>query len=375
MTCFPLLLLSLSALFHHGTSFLAPKPPVPSTRLSERLDKGFNLLEMASAVVPQGALVGAAKETWRFAWTRMMAELAPQDRTGAYQRPSYGFQGRIGDPVFPDEAGRYQLYVGNPCPWCHRCVLVVRLLGLTSAQMGVTRLVDDPVKASRGGWIFSAHDPDPYRQCRDLRELYDRLQPGYRGRCTAPLLIDKRAGKIVSNESSDIVRMLAKCKLGGNGSSIDFYPDNLANEIDQTNDWVYRLLNNGVYRCGFSTTQAAYDMAAGDVREGLKRCQAILSTRPFLCGDRFTEADLRLLPTILRFDGAYAPLFKAGGAHLRIRNYPALQAWLMRCWQMPGVRESIDLGDACASYYRQLFPLNAGGIVPTLVTAEDLGLE
>jgi glutathionyl-hydroquinone reductase len=153
------------------------------------------------------------------------------------------------------------------------------------------------------------------------------------------------------------------------------YPEDLAAKIEEVNDWVYQLLNNGVYRCGFSTTQTAYNGAAADVREGLQRCEFILERHQYLCGDQFTEADLRLLPTILRFDGAYAPLFKAGGVHLRIRDYPGIQAWLLRCWSMPQVRTSIDLPDACASYYRQLFPLNPGGIVPSPVTPAALGLD
>ena len=269
------------------------------------------------------------------------------------------------------------------CPWCHRVVLARNLLGFSDPQLGWTVLEDNPRKASRGGWIFSAAQPDVDFRCRDLRELYETLSPGYRGRCTAPLLVDKKSRTIVSNESSDIVRILNQVALGGDNDSttrINLVPEELRREIDETNEWVYRLLNNGVYRCGFSTTQAAYDAAARDVRDGLEKCQERLTAHPFLCGAQFTEADLRLLPTILRFDGVYAPLFKAGGAHLRCcgggdGTYSAIFAWLQRCWDMPAVRESIDLPDACASYYRQLFPLNPGGIVPAPVTARELGLE
>jgi putative glutathione S-transferase len=132
-----------------------------------------------------------------------------------------------------------------------------------------------------------------------------------------------------------------------------------------------------VYRCGFSTSQDAYDRAAQNVREGLRRCEERLGKSRFLCGDDgITDADLRLLPTILRFDGVYAPLFKAGGTHIKIRaDYPNIFRWLRMCWEMPQVRNSIDLADACSSYYRQLFPLNPGGIIPLVVTARDLGLE
>ena len=256
------------------------------------------------------------------------------------------------------------------------------MLGLTSQEIGVTQLVDDPIKASRGGWIFSSQQPDPLYGCRDLRELYDKLSPtgSYKGRCTAPLLVDKKTKRAVSNESSDIVRMLNAATFQRdtttNGKNLNLVPPELAAEIETTNEWVYRLLNNGCYRCGFSTTQGAYDEASRDVREGLSRCDTVLATQDYLCGSHFTEADLRLLPTMLRFDAAYAPLFKAGGTHLRIRSdYPHLHAWLKRCWAMPGVKESIDLADATGSYYKQLFPLNPGGILPTPPTAQDLGLE
>jgi putative glutathione S-transferase len=202
--------------------------------------------------------------------------------------------------------------------------------------------------------------------------------------------VDLKTLSIVSNESSDIVRMLNTCTLGGqptkasddNDSDVsdvsdrlDLYPKSLRQEIDKTNDWVYPLLNNGCYRCGFSTSQAAYDQASKDVRQGLERCNDILSRQPFLCGQVFTEADLRLLPTALRFDGAYAPLFRAAGGVVRIRDYPYVFQWLERCWEMEGVPPSIDLADACSSYYKQLFPLNPGGILPTPVTAADLGLK
>jgi putative glutathione S-transferase len=259
--------------------------------------------------------------------------------------------------------------------------LVVNVLGLQDT-VGVTILQDDPIKASRGGWIFT-NKADSKFNVGDLRELYEELSPNHQGRCTAPLLVDLKAKQIVSNESSDIVRMLplllsqTSNKEAEAASSIDLCSPHLTTQIDTCNEWIYQLLNNGVYRCGFSTTQLAYDRASADVRKGLAKCQSILEQQPYINGDTFTESDIFLLPTMLRFDGVYAPLFKAGGSHLRLQcDYPAVHAWMKRCWnEVDGVKGSIDLADASSSYYKQLFPLNPGGIIPSTVTARGLGLE
>ena len=375
------------------------------TDSNNNIDKGFNLLEVASKVVPQGNIVKVAKFGWKFIWLRFMTELAPRDKTtGDYKRPTYGFDQAIRDEEtaeYPVESGRYHLYVGNPCPWCHRVRLVVNLLGLQPVLDGVTILIDNPEKASRGGWIFgddnnhkttsSSMQPQEFK---DLRELYDYLSPGYTGRCTAPLLVDWKTQTIVSNESKDIVRMLpllarAKGEMAtpvgaSDASSVvtldsDGISADLQTTIDEQNEWIYELVNNGVYRCGFATTQGAYETASGDVLEGLARLEDILSEQDFVSHpDQFTESDLMLLPTMLRYDGVYAPLFRAGGTHLRLEcDYPSIFRWLKRCWnEVPGVKESIDITDACESYYRQLFPLNPGGMVPTpAITSKLLNLD
>eukprot|EP00536_Pseudo-nitzschia_multiseries_P005307 jgi/Psemu1/318618/estExt_fgenesh1_pm.C_990001 len=359
-------------------------------------------LIVASKVVPQGNIVKTAKFFWKFIWLRFMTELAPQDKTtGDYKRPTYGFDKAISaseNAEFPVEAGRYHLYVGNPCPWCHRVRLVVNLLGLESVLSGVTVLIDNPEKASRGGWIFDDRDDGKSqlsssmqpKQFQDLRELYDYLSPGYTGRCTAPLLVDWKSQRIVSNESKDIVRMLPLLlRANQEGSSVETnsmvaldpttIPPGMQATVDERNEWIYKLVNNGVYRCGFATTQGAYDTASRDVRKGMAMLEDILSEQSFVADDKcFTESDLMLLPTMLRYDGVYGPLFNAGGAHLRLQcDYPSIFGWMKRCWnEIPGVRESIDITDACESYYRQLFPLNPGGIVPSpAITSKSLNLD
>ena len=165
----------LSSILATGTYFqclqyptYALLPPIPSS--SKNLDKGFNLLESASKILPQGQLVKGAKESWKFLWNRFMTELAPQDQKGQYTRPTYSFQGVLGSKEFPDESGRYHLYTGNPCPWCHRVRLAAQLRKVTREEMGQTLLVDDPIKASRGGWVFGPKEKDPLG-CYDLVSL------------------------------------------------------------------------------------------------------------------------------------------------------------------------------------------------------------
>lgn len=362
--------LSILLIFSSNATCFTPQQTKQSKRVSSQLsvDKGFNLLELSNKVIPQGIVVSSAKESLKFVWKRMMAELAPQDETGSYQRPSYSFI-TANQKSLPDESNRYHVYVGNPCPWCHRVVMTLQLRGLNEG-IGITKLVDDPIRASRGGWVIDTRDP---LQCRDLREVYDTLSPGFQGRCTAPLLVDAKERRIISNESSDICRWLNTVTLGTDVSNrINLVPPELQTTIDSTNEWVYRLLNNGCYQCGFSTTQTGYDKAAANVAEGLRRVESILSRQDFLCGSTLSESDVFLLPTALRFD-TYGSLFRA--SRLRIRDLPHTQAWLRRCWAMPGVPRTIDLPDAHASYYKQLFPLNPGGIIPTAVTASTLGLD
>jgi putative glutathione S-transferase len=160
---------------------------------------------------------------------------------------------------------------------------------------------------------------------------------------------------------------------------IELVPAQLQEEVDKTNDWIYTQINNGAYQCGFATSQQAYDRASVQVLQGLNRAETIFSQHSYLCGEIFTESDIFLLPTMLRFDSVYAPLFGAGGSrHWRLASdFPHIHRWMKQCWnEIPGVADSIDLDDATKSYYKQLFPLNPGGIVPSVeITPKRLGLE
>jgi len=241
-----------------------------------------------------------------------MTELAPQSKDGSYVRPSYTFNGQLGSPPFPLEEGRYHVYVGNACPWCHRLTLAHTIRALNQKQISYSYAIDDPEKASRGGWAFEREGGreagreggreggqvqehvDRVFGCNDLREVYDLCAPGYTGRCTAPVLIDKRTKRIVNNESSDILRALNLFPPPPPLThDIDLYPPSLRATIDAINAWVQPSINNGVYRCGFATTQGGYEDGVEDVFEGLERVEQILRKQRFLAGSVLTEADVR----------------------------------------------------------------------------------
>jgi len=322
--------------------------------------------------------VTTAKFTWTTLWRTMISELAPQSADGAYVRPApQTGTGARWPRELPMVAGRYHVYVGNPCPWCHRVSITLALRGLDG--VGCTRLANDPQRASRGGWCFDAMAPDPLVGAADLKGVYDACTPGgaYEGRCTAPLLVDLATNTIISNESSDIIRMLNDLSLPSSGGGeaatrvVDLCSPEMVSTVDATNQWTYELVNNGVYRCGFATKQRAYEMAERDVHTGLRRCDETLATSRFLCGDTVSEADVRLLPTIVRFDGVYAPFFRCGRYQVR-SDYPHVERWCKEMLTLTGP-SLFDLDDARAGYYRDLFPLNPGGIVPAGPTPSDLG--
>ena len=323
--------------------------------MAEESRGGVRLLEW---IPSQKALVTTARFTWTTLWKTMISELAPQSPDGAYVRPApQTGTGAKWPSNLPMTAGRYHVYVGNPCPWCHRVSITLALRGLLGTTVGCTRLANDPQRASRGGWCFDATDPDPLLNAPDLKGVYDACTPGgsYTGRCTAPLLIDLKTGAIISNESADIIRLLNQLDVdgsadGGGGGPIDLYPPALAASIDATNTWTYELINNGVYRCGFATKQAAYEAAERDVHTGLARADALLASSRFLCGSSVSEADVRLMPTIVRFDGVYAPFFRCGRFQIR-SNYPNLERWCNEMLTLTG-SGLFDLDDARKGYAR-----------------------
>jgi putative glutathione S-transferase len=377
-------------------------------------NKGLGVLEWTGSLIPQGLLVKIAKTTWSNFWKTLMVELAPQSKTGSFVRSTYSFD----NTMTHFQPGRYHLYVGNECPWCHRVLLGLAIRGLANkdgsldnnAPITFTQLTADPERASRGGWVLERNSPDRiFPNATDLRQIYDSCVPGgYSGRCTAPLLIDSVTKTVVCNESSILLRNIATLSAGtitdgtgtdGDGSTfpgitpIDLYPNSLQSDIDYWNEKIYTDINNGVYQVGFSTTQEAYDEAMFRLWTCIYKVEEILGgggdnndtmadkklskARNFLCGDRLTEADIRLFPTIVRFDTIYAMLFRCWGRE-RIEDLPNLSAWMRRMSRIKipsdnsnanksmrlQVSDCVDIEAAKRNYFKSLFPLNPSGIVP-----------
>ncbi|EYD78223.1 Glutathione S-transferase, omega [Rubellimicrobium mesophilum DSM 19309] len=267
-----------------------------------------------------------------------------------------GAPGPTGIGGFPAEAGRYHLHVALICPWASRTLIGRTLKGLEDA---VSVSVVEPELTAKG-WRFPK-GRDPVTGATYLHEIYTAADPVFTGRATVPVLYDKQTGTIVSNESADILRML-NSGFGTLASGADLYPEDLRPEIDALNDRIYPRLNNGVYRAGFATTQVAYEEAFGEVFAQLDELETRLSDgRRFLFGGRLTEADIRLFVTLIRFDVAYHGLFKCNLR--RIADYPALQGYMIRVLDLPGVRGTVSIDHVKRGYY-SIKALNPTGIVP-----------
>jgi len=284
-----------------------------------------------------------------------------KSKNGAFQRKDSSFRDWIRDEPgarFVPEAGRYHLYVSYACPWAHRTLILRALKGL-EGTIGVT--VVDPLMLD-DGWRFSADHPDILNGAEFLHQVYTRADPAYTGRVTVPVLWDTKEGTIVSNESAEIVRMLNSAFDRVGARPGEFYPADLAGEIDAVNARIYETVNNGVYRCGFATTQEAYDDAFDALFETLDWLDQRLSSRRYLMGERVTEADWRLLPTLLRFDPVYHGHFKCN--RNRLTDFLHLWGYARELYQWPGVAQTTDFDHIKAHYYRSHRSVNPTGIVP-----------
>lgn len=285
---------------------------------------------------------------------------AERDAGGRFVRQDSRFR----DWVTPADVapGRYHLYVSLACPWAHRTVILRMLKGLERA-IGMS--IVDPIRDARG-WAFRdvrGATPDTVNGWSFLAEGYRASDPDFVGRVTVPVLWDKQEGRIVNNESADLVVMLNGAFDGlADHPERDYYPEPVRAEIDALNERIYETVNNGVYRAGFAQTQEAYDEAVEPLFETLDMLDARLADRRFLCGGSQTLADWRVFPTLLRFDPVYVGHFKCNIR--RIADYPNLGPYLRDLYRTPGVAGTVDIDHIKRHYYATHRDINPTGIVP-----------
>ena len=289
-----------------------------------------------------------------------------QDEEGHFVRSEASFRGFVtadGSSGFKAEPGRYHLYISWACPWAHRTEIMRKLKGLEDVigLSAVGSFMGDD------GWAFYDEPgviPDSINGAYYLREIYTKANSEYTGRVTTPVLWDKKRETIVNNESREIIRMLDHefDAIEGVRADLDFCPEGQRAEIDRTIDKIYEPINNGVYKSGFATTQEAYEEAVIGLFEALGHWESVLSERRYLCGDRITEADWCMFPTLLRFDPVYYGHFKCNLR--RVVDYPNLWGYLKDLYQQPGVGETVNLSHIKRHYYRSHRSINPTGIVP-----------
>jgi glutathionyl-hydroquinone reductase len=280
-------------------------------------------------------------------------------KSGAFQRGESAFRKSItadGSSGFKAEAGRYHIYLAMACPWCHR-VLLMRALKKLGAAISVSFV--EPLMLEEG-WVFAA--PEPITGAKRAYEIYTKADPNYSGRVTVPILWDKQRNTIVNNESSEIIRMFNTEFAAFTNDRADYYPHDLRGEIDTINARIYDTVNNGVYKAGFATKQEPYEKAFRELFDSLDWLEGILSQQKFLSGDRMTEADVRLFPTLVRFDAVYYSHFKCNRRH--VYEYPALWRYVRAIYQMPGVAATIDAPVFKQHYFGSHKSINPSGVIP-----------
>jgi putative glutathione S-transferase len=293
---------------------------------------------------------------------------APRDG-GAFIRAPYPFRGRIDDDgPYPAEPGRYVLYISYACPWAHRQAIVRVLKGLEDV---IGLAVVDPVRDGRG-WAFRSGDGltlDPYNGFTLLREAYEATEPGYPGHISVPVLWDTASHRIVSNNFPDISLDLgARFNRWAANPDLDLYPEALRSEIDAVNETVYRTVNNGVYRCGFARSQRAYDVAVKELFATLDALEERLARQTFLIGEQPTEADVRLWPTLARFDAVYVTHFKANLR--RLTDYPNLWDYARHCYAIPAFRTTTRFDHIKRHYFTTHPHINPTRIIPVGMYAD-----
>jgi len=282
---------------------------------------------------------------------------------GEFKRMESTFRSWVstdGSSEFKAEADRYHLYVSDACPWAHRTVIFRKLkkleniIGLSVVE---AEMLDD-------GWTFSEQDEyvDHLHGFKFAHEIYTRADKEFTGQITVPILWDKKLNTIVNNESSEIIRMLNSEFNAFTDVKTDFYPAHLRAAIDEVNQPIYDNINNGVYRCGFATSQAAYEKAFDRLFNQLESVEKILSQSRYLVGDTLTEADWRLFTTLIRFDAVYVGHFKCNLK--RIEDYPNLSNYLRELYQIAGIAETVDINYIKRHYYFSHTSVNPTQLIP-----------
>jgi putative glutathione S-transferase len=286
---------------------------------------------------------------------------------GAFKRADSSFRHQVsadgsagipadGSTEFPVEAGRYHLFVSLACPWAHRTIIFRKLKRLEAA---ISLSVVDPLMLEQG-WRFAS--PDPLTGADFLHQVYTTAVPSYTGRVTVPVLWDKRARTIVNNESSEIIRLMNGPLAALGDASTDYYPADLAGEIDALNARIYDAVNNGVYKAGFATAQEPYEAAYTALFAMLDELEDRLGRNRYLFGDRLTEADWRLFTTLVRFDAVYHGHFKCNRQPLR--SFRNLWGYVRELYQMPGIAETVSLDHIKRHYYVSQRTVNPSQVVP-----------
>ncbi|EDQ84315.1 uncharacterized protein MONBRDRAFT_34752 [Monosiga brevicollis MX1] len=288
-------------------------------------------------------------------------------KAGAFRRPPTAFHDTIGSEKYPAEAGRYHLYVAWACPWAHRALLMRSLKGLEDV-ISVTMLGwflewPDDGRPYRG-WPFTKEDPDPlHPEFEYLHDVYNLAQPGYPyKKLSVPVLFDKKTQTIVNNESSEIIRMFnSQFNDLAKRPELDLEPADLESAMTEIDELVYPNINDGVYRCGFAGSQEAYDTACTKLFDALDKVEALLGKQRYLCGDRLTLSDIRLVTTLLRFDIVYHTHFKCNKR--RVVDYPNLWGYTREIYQMEGVSATFNPLETKKHYFGSHRKINPLGIV------------
>lgn len=301
------------------------------------------------------AVVSISRQLWRCQWLVLMNGLAPADERGSFRRRPSCFRETLLGSGHDQGIPRHVLVIGQSCPWAHRTWLVRQLKDLPTV-MDIALVQPN---SATGRWVFR----EPFEGFQQLSQLYRHSGAGPSARATVPVLWDRYEGRIINNESADIIEQLDTLPPGPNAVTATLRPSDLIPSIQTWSEWLQDDVNDGVYRCGFARTQEAYQRALDDVFAGLDAVeQALADGRPWICGESLTMVDVRLFPTMARWEAAYQDLFGCG---LRpLWSFPFLWAWRRRFHQLPNVASTCPSKTWRQDYFGSLFPLNPSGIVP-----------